>query len=116
MISVELCGPISPSTHAGNKYFMLLVDDCTRYMLVYMLMNKDKAHYTFKEFKLIVENEFGLKIKALRSDKGGDFTSIEFTKYCSQEGIVRMLTAPYSPQQQGAIKRRLFWSKIDKPN
>ncbi|KAK1408428.1 hypothetical protein QVD17_40194 [Tagetes erecta] len=106
MISVDLCGPISPSTPAGNRYFMLLVDDCTRYMWVYMLKNKDQAFDIFKEFKMNVENEFGFKIKALRSDRGGEFTSAEFNKFCSQQGIVRMLTAPYSPQQNGAVERR----------
>nr|GFC24895.1 zinc finger, CCHC-type [Tanacetum cinerariifolium] len=42
----------------------------------------------------------------LRTDRGGEFTSNEFTKYCKEKGIARQLTAPYSPQQNGVVKRR----------
>ncbi|GJR00746.1 zinc finger, CCHC-type containing protein [Tanacetum coccineum] len=39
-------------------------------------------------------------------DRGGEFTSNEFTKYCKENGIARQLTAPYSPQQNGVVERR----------
>ncbi|GJU07659.1 ribonuclease H-like domain, reverse transcriptase, RNA-dependent DNA polymerase [Tanacetum coccineum] len=42
----------------------------------------------------------------LRTDRGGEFTSNEFTQYCKENGIARQLTAPYSPQQNGVVKRR----------
>ncbi|KAD4584105.1 hypothetical protein E3N88_21706 [Mikania micrantha] len=102
----DLCGPISPPTHSGKKYIFLLVDDCTRYMWVYFLTSKDEAFKTFKEFKLKVENEVGIKLKMLRTDRGGEFTSNEFTQFCKDNGIARQLTAPYSPQQNGVVERR----------
>ncbi|GJX03123.1 zinc finger, CCHC-type containing protein [Tanacetum coccineum] len=84
----------------------LLVDDCTRYMWIYFLKSKDEAFATFKEFKLKVENEVGKKLKSFRTDRGGEFTSREFTRYCKENGILRQLTAPYSPQQNGIVERR----------
>ncbi|KAJ9560810.1 hypothetical protein OSB04_005970 [Centaurea solstitialis] len=102
----DLCGPISPATESGKKYMFLLVDDCTRYMWVYFLNSKDEAFETFKEFKLKVENEVEKKLKTLRTDRGGEFTSREFTRYCKENGIFRQLTAPYSPQQNGIVERR----------
>ena len=47
-----------------------------------------------------------MKIKTLRSDRGGEFTSDEFTNYCLKYGIQRQLTAPYSPQQNGVVERK----------
>lgn len=44
-------------------------------------------------------------MKVFRTDQIGEFTSNEFTTYC-EKGIRRYLTAPYSPQQNGVIKRR----------
>ncbi|KAI3669699.1 hypothetical protein L6452_41042 [Arctium lappa] len=102
----DLCGPISPATESGKKYMFLLVDDCTRYMWVYFLNSKDEAFETFKEFKLKVENEVGKKLKTFRTDRGGEFTSREFTRYCKENGILRQLTTPYSPQQNGIVERR----------
>nr|GEW22933.1 zinc finger, CCHC-type [Tanacetum cinerariifolium] len=40
------------------------------------------------------------------ADRGGEFTSNEFNKYCKENGIARQLTAPYSPQQNGVVERR----------
>nr|GEY64804.1 ribonuclease H-like domain, reverse transcriptase, RNA-dependent DNA polymerase [Tanacetum cinerariifolium] len=42
----------------------------------------------------------------LRTDRGGEFTSNEFTQYCKETDIARQLTAPYSPQQNGVVERR----------
>nr|GEV65853.1 ribonuclease H-like domain, reverse transcriptase, RNA-dependent DNA polymerase [Tanacetum cinerariifolium] len=42
----------------------------------------------------------------LRTDRGCEFTSNEFTKYCKENGIARQLTAPYSPQQNRVVERR----------
>nr|GEW39852.1 zinc finger, CCHC-type [Tanacetum cinerariifolium] len=47
-----------------------------------------------------------MKLRMLRTVKGGEFTSNEFTKYCKENGIARQLTAPYTPQQNGVMERR----------
>ncbi|KAG6535240.1 hypothetical protein ZIOFF_000205 [Zingiber officinale] len=46
------------------------------------------------------------KIKTLRTDRGGEFLSTEFTRFCENEGIERHLTAPYTPQQNDVVERR----------
>ncbi|GJX57279.1 zinc finger, CCHC-type containing protein [Tanacetum coccineum] len=50
--------------------------------------------------------EMRMKLRMLRTDRGGEFTSNEFTKYCKENGIARQFTAPYSPQQNGVVERR----------
>nr|GEU46626.1 zinc finger, CCHC-type [Tanacetum cinerariifolium] len=102
----DLCGPISPATHSGKKLIFLLVDDCTRFMWAYFLTSKDQAFSTFKEFRQQIEMEMRMKLRMLRTYRGGEFTSKEFTKYCKENGIARHLTAPYSPQQNRVVERR----------
>ena len=53
-----------------------------------------------------MEKKTGMHIKALRSDRGGEYTSNAFTEYCEEQGIKRFLTAPYSPQQDGVAERK----------
>ena len=60
---------------------MIFVDDFTRMMWVAFPKEKSKA-FGFKIFKNRVENESGVKIKCLRSDRGGEFTSREFNIFC----------------------------------
>ena len=49
----------------------------------------------------MVEKRTGRTIKCLRTDNGGEFTSLEFEKYCKDEGIIRHKTNVYTPQQNG---------------
>lgn len=104
MVHVDLCGPITPVTVGGNKYFMLLVDDCSRWMEVHIVKSKDQARTTFEKFKAEVENQTGCRIKALRSDRGGEFLSN--AGVCEQAGIKRHFTAPFTSQQNGVVERR----------
>lgn len=60
----------------------------------------------FKMYKARVENEIGKKLKCLKSDRGGEFTSNKFNEYCDEHGIKRQLTAPRKPQQNGIGERR----------
>ena len=78
----DLCGHITPATHGGKKYFFLVVDDYSRYMWVVLLRSKDEAFEVFKKLKAATEMEHKLKVRALRTDRDGEFTSNEFNDYC----------------------------------
>ena len=97
LLHMDLCGPITPTTMAGNRYFLLIVDDFTRWMWVFVIKTKDQALASFTKFKPLAENTAGRRIKTLRSDRGGEFLSGEFERLCEEAGIQRHLTAPYSP-------------------
>ncbi|GJY43062.1 retrotransposon protein, putative, ty1-copia subclass [Tanacetum coccineum] len=59
-----------------------------------------------KVFKNEVENQLGKTIKALRSDRGGEYISQKFKDYLKACGIVQQLTPPYTPQHNGVSERR----------
>ena len=75
-------------------------------MWTILLKTKDEAFEKFKRFKTLVEKETQHKIKTFRTDRGGEFVSLEFQDYCDKNGINRQLTAPYTPQQNGVVERR----------
>lgn len=66
---------------------MLVVDDYSRYMWVEMLRSKDQALESFKKVIARAKNESCAKLKALRTDRGGEFTSNMFSVFCSEGGI-----------------------------
>ena len=94
-----------PATNGGRRYFLLLIDDCSRYMWLQLLMSKDEAA-AIKKFKMHAEAESGKKLRVLRTDRGGEFTSMKFATYYSDQGVVRHHTVPYSPQRNGVVKRQ----------
>jgi hypothetical protein len=102
----DICGPITPATPSGNKYFLLLVDDYSHYMWVSLLPSKDAAAAAIKNVQAAAERKTGKKLLSLRTDRGGEFTAAEFNRYCAELGVHREVTAPYSPQQNGMVERR----------
>ena len=90
----------------GDTYFMFFIDDFTRMAWVFFLKEKSEAFDKFKAFKTLVRNETEEKIKCLRSDNGGEFTSKEFDLFCETHGIKRQLFDAETPQQNGVAERR----------
>jgi hypothetical protein len=85
LVHGDLCGPISPPTPAGNVYFLLLVDDMSRFMWLTLLRSKADAPAAIMMFQATVERETGKKLKVLRTDNGGEFTSVQFGEYCARK-------------------------------
>jgi transposase InsO family protein len=71
-------------------------------LCIYSVMNSDSRNEILNIVR--AEGEFGLKLKALHTDRGGEFTMIEFADYCAAEGVHRQHTAPYSPQQNDIVE------------
>jgi transposase InsO family protein len=84
----------------------LLVDDLSRYMWVVVIPSRDRAAAGIKDIQARAEGESSLKLKALRTDHGGEFTVTEFADYCAAKGVHRQHTTPYSPHQNGIIEHR----------
>ena len=77
----------------GESYSMILVDNFPRMMWVSFLKEKSEAFDKFKIFMNRVDNESCMKIKCLRSSRGGEFTSNEFNIFFEANGIKRQLPA-----------------------
>jgi hypothetical protein len=75
-------------------------------MWIELLKTKDQALECFKKIKARAEVESGNRLKGLRTDRGGEFTSNLFTVFCNEGGIKHFTTTPYTPQQNGVVERR----------
>lgn len=105
LVHSDVCGPIEVESLGGSKYFVTFIDDATRKTWVYMLKRKSEVFEIFQKFHAMVERETERKLKCLRSDNGGEYTSAEFKNYCSQHGIRHEKTVPRTPQHNGVAER-----------
>ena len=98
LIHANICGPITPVSNNKKRYFISFIDDYSRKVWIYFLAENSQAFTVFKNYKNMVEKEARTFICCLRTDKGGEFTSLEFNNFCKVHGISRQLTAAYTPQ------------------
>ena len=90
------------------EYFVTFIDDKSRHVWSYPIQRKSDVFNKFVEWKTMVENLSGRKvrkIKTLRSDNGGEYTSTEFVQYLKKEGIRHEFTVPKTPEQNGVAER-----------
>jgi hypothetical protein len=93
LVHGDLCGLVTPATPGGRRYFLLLIDDLSRYMCVVVLGSNGEAANVIRRAQAAAEVECGRK---LRTDNGGEFTTAEFITYCADEGVQCHYSAPYS--------------------
>jgi hypothetical protein len=87
IVHTDVCGPMRTTLHGGARYFLTFIDDFSRKTHVYLLKAKGEAFEKFKQYKMLVENDIGHKIKVQRSDKGGKFVSKKFDAFLAECGI-----------------------------
>ena len=102
---MDICGPSRKEGTRGERYFMLVIDDYSRLTWVAFLKQKYEALEKFKIFKALTENQTGKRLKAIRSDRGGEFCSGDFKEFCDKNGIKREYTILGTPQQNGVVER-----------
>ncbi|CAL2278114.1 unnamed protein product [Prunus armeniaca] len=103
LIHTDICGPFPNPTHEGFNYFITFTDDFSRYGYIYLIKEKSSALDKFKIYKAEVENQLNLKIKVVRSDRGGEYYGRfdetgrnpgPFAKFLQEEGIIAQYTNP----------------------
>jgi len=76
LIHTDICGPITPTSMGGYRYFITFIDDYSRFGWIDLLQEKSSSLDAFKSFKAAIELKTGKKIKCVRFDKGGEYYGI----------------------------------------
>lgn len=105
LVHTDVNGPFPTGSLAGSKYFLTIIDDCSKKIFAYTIKSKSEVFEKFEEFKNFAENQTGKRIKAVRSDNGGEYDSKRFDKFAKENGIELQRTIPYTPQQNGVSER-----------
>jgi transposase InsO family protein len=106
LLHMDLFGPVAYISIGGSKYCLVIVDDYSRFTWVFFLQEKSQTQETFKGFLRRAQNEFGLRIKKIRSDNGTEFKNSEIEGFLEDEGIKHEFSSPYTPQQNGVVESK----------
>ncbi|CAI5466655.1 unnamed protein product [Closterium sp. Yama58-4] len=112
-LHLDVWGPARVQGQGRERYFLLVVDDYTRYTTVFPLQSKgdvpDVLIPWIRAVRLQLRERFRRDFPVLRlhSDRGGEFSSDLLAAYCAEHGITQSFTLPASPQQNGVAERRI---------
>jgi hypothetical protein len=95
LVHSDVAGPMKTESFGGAKYFVTFIDDYSRCVTVYPMKHKSEVLEKFKEWEAAVTNQADCKIKTLRTDNGGEYTSTEFEDFLKEKGIRHETTVPH---------------------
>ncbi|SGZ30015.1 BQ5605_C052g12592 [Microbotryum silenes-dioicae] len=100
-------GFVPEPDHQGRTVYLAIVDQhsCGRWVFPLSSKSSEGVIEAFNTFRTSVENMTGKKIRSVRSDNGGKFTSKMFETYFKTSGIIHERTAPYTPENNGQVER-----------
>ena len=104
LIHYDVFVPRTPKSCGGHLYYVIFIYYHSRKTLVYLLKSKDELLTKFQESKAKVENLTERRVKILRFDNGGEYTSKEIIVFYKECGIKRELRVPYNPEQNGVAE------------
>ncbi|CAI7775721.1 unnamed protein product [Closterium sp. NIES-53] len=112
-LHMDMWGPACVRGQGHERYFLLVVDDYSRYTTVFPLCSKGEVIEVLIDWiraaRLQLRERFGSDFPILRlhSNRGGEFSSDLLRAFCRAEGIRQTFTLPASPQQNGIAERRI---------
>ncbi|CAI7812562.1 unnamed protein product, partial [Closterium sp. NIES-54] len=112
-LHMDVWGPARVRGQGHERYFLLVVDDYSRYTTVFPLRRKGEVTEVLIDWiraaRLRLRESFGSDFPVLRlhSDRGGEFSSAFLGAFCRAQGIRQTFTLPASPQQNGIAERRI---------
>ncbi|CAI7868188.1 unnamed protein product [Closterium sp. NIES-53] len=112
-LNMDVWGPARVRGQGHERYFLLVVDDYSRFTAVFPLRSKGDVTEVLIDWiraaRLQLRQSFGSDFPVLRlhSDRGGEFSSGLLGAYCRARGIRQTFTLPDSPQQNGIAERRI---------
>jgi transposase InsO family protein len=104
LVHSDLVGPMRVQGLRGERYFVTLLDDFSRYCEVFCLKKKSEAASTIIDAMLRWERQVDRKVKVIRTDHGKEYQGL-LKQFATKNGIVRQYSAPYVPEQNGRAER-----------
>ena len=102
LIHVDLWGPYRVPSSCGAVYFLTIVDDFSRAVWIYLLLEKSEVKHVLPNFVALINRQFGRELKMVRSDNGTEFVCL--SKYFAERGIVHQTSCVGTPQQNGRVE------------
>lgn len=102
LLHADVWGPSPTLSKQGNRYYVLFVDDFSRFSWIFVCSAKSFIPSIFRGFKVQIENLLSSSIKTIQCDGGTEFKPLmsQFPE------ITFRVSCPYTPEQNGVVERK----------
>lgn len=106
-VHIDIKGPCLGKDVYGFRYYMVCIDEKTRYCKTYCMVDRKDAFGYFKNYHVESERETNTLLVEIQLDAGPELVSNDFRAYLTNKGIKLRLMAPYTPQMNGIAERNI---------
>jgi hypothetical protein len=109
LVHSDLCGPFTTPSLGGKRYYIVFIDDYSRYTEVYLLADKRAETCTgaFQQYQAHAKAR-GFDIKRFRCDNGkGEYDNALFRSVLRVSGVSFEPSPPYAQHKNAAAERRI---------
>ncbi|CAI7809926.1 unnamed protein product [Closterium sp. NIES-54] len=97
-LHLDVWGPASRPGPERESFFLVVVDDYSRYTTVFPLAKKSDVTSMLIQWLLTTADTRCRRVSCLHSDRGGEFCSSILAGFCHEQGIRQSWMLPESPQ------------------
>jgi len=103
---MDLFEPTRTHDIDGKKYYLVVVEEYSRFTWVFFLTNKVETFSCFSKFTKKVQNEKCYAISRIKTNHGKEFENQDFANFCDENYFQHVFSSPYTPEQNGIAKRK----------
>jgi hypothetical protein len=107
LIHSDVWGPSPVPTVGGSRYFVIFVDDFSRYTWIYLMKNRSEVLTIYRDFAKMVQTQYSKAIKVFRSDNAREYRQTDFSTILKHYGTIFHTSCAGTSQQNGRAERKL---------
>jgi hypothetical protein len=106
LIHSDIWGPSLTATVGGSKYFIIFVDDFSRYTWIYLMHNRSELAQIYRTFAQMISTQFSKAIKIFRTDNAMEYRDSQFLDFIHTQGTIIKRFCAGTSQQNGRAERK----------
>jgi transposase InsO family protein len=106
LVHSDIWGPAPTPTMGGSRYFVLFIDDYSRFTWIFMMKNRHELAQIYINFAKMIKTQFSKTIKVFRRDNAMEYRDSKILSFLGEQGTVSEFSCPYTSQQNGRAERK----------
>jgi hypothetical protein len=106
LIHSDIWVPSPTTTVCGSKYFIIFVDDFSRYIWIYLMHNHSKLTQIYRTFAQMISTQFSKTIKIFCTDNAMEYRDSQFLDFIHIQGTIIQCSYAGKSQQNGRAEHK----------